>query len=304
MISCRRFSSRFVELIGKRRHHASRGLAFKDGGTEMPKAATNTSAALLGAGDPPAFTLVNPLGRAKVLLVCDHASRAVPAALADLGLADSELAKHVGWDIGAAALTHELSRRWDAPAVLSGYSRLVVDCNRVLGDPTSMPAVSDGIRVPANEGLPAEQAAARADACYWPYHAAVAAALDRFAAAGVAPAVISMHSFTPQMNGFDRPWHVGVLWDQDPRLSVPLIANLARLHGLTVGDNEPYSARGPHGFTLRHHVIPRGLPSVLLELRQDEVGTDAGVARYADYLETAFAPILADPALYRPALYL
>ena len=259
---------------------------------------------LLRAGDPAPFTVLNPLGRAKVLLVCDHASRAVPQALAGLGLSDSDLARHVGWDIGAAALTHELSRRWDAPAVLSGYSRLVVDCNRVLGEATSMPAVSDGIRVPANEDLPAGQADARAAECYWPYHGAVAAALDRFAAAGVAPAVISMHSFTPQMNGFDRPWEIGVLWDQDPRLAVPLIANLARLHGLTVGDNEPYSARDPHGFTLRHHVIPRGLPNVLLEMRQDEVGTEAGVLHYADYLETAFAPILADPALYRPALYL
>ena len=262
------------------------------------------STKLLRAGDPAPFTVLNPMGRAKVLLVCDHASRAVPQALAGLGLADSELAKHVGWDIGAAALTHELSRRWDAPSVLSGYSRLVVDCNRVLGEATSMPAVSDGILVPANQTLSPEQAAARADECYWPYHGAVAAALDRFAAAGVAPAVISMHSFTPQMSGFDRPWEIGVLWDQDPRLPVPLIANLARLHGLTVGDNEPYSARDPHGFTLRHHVIPRGLPNVLLEMRQDEVGTEAGVQRYADYLETAFAPILADPALYRPALYL
>ena len=262
------------------------------------------SARLLRPGDPAPFRVLNPLGRGKVLLLCDHASRAVPAALNGLGLADSDLVKHVGWDIGAAAVTEELSRRWDAPAVLSGYSRLVVDCNRALGDPTSMPAVSDGIRVPANQELSAEAAETRADECYWPYHGAVAAALDRFAAAGVAPAVISMHSFTPSMNGRDRPWHVGVLWDQDPRLAVPLIANLARLHGLTVGDNEPYSARDAHGFTLRHHVNPRGLPNVLLELRQDEVGDAAGVARYVDYLETAFAPILADAALYRPAMYL
>jgi predicted N-formylglutamate amidohydrolase len=262
------------------------------------------AAKFLRAGDPAPFTVLNPMGRAKVLLVCDHASRAVPQALDNLGLADSDLAKHVGWDIGAAALTQELSRRWDAPAVLSGYSRLVVDCNRVLGESTAMPAVSDGIAVPANAGLSDEQAAARANECYWPYHGAVAAALDRFAAAGVAPAVISVHSFTPHMNGADRPWQIGVLWDQDPRLPVPLIANLARLHGLMVGDNEPYSARDPHGFTLRHHVIPRGLPNVLLEMRQDEIGTDAGVQHYADCLETAFAPILADPALYRPALYL
>lgn len=270
----------------------------------MQDAEMSKPAKLLRAGDPAPFSVLNPLGRAKVLLVCDHASRAVPQALAGLGLSDSDLAKHIGWDIGAAALTAELSRRWDAPAILSGYSRLVVDCNRVLGEATSMPAVSDGIRVPGNEALSVADAAVRAEECYWPYHAAVAGALDRFAAAGVAPAVVSMHSFTPSMNGVERPWEVGVLWDQDPRLAVPLIANLARLHGLTVGDNEPYSARDPHGLTLRHHVQPRGLPNVLLEMRQDEVGTDAGVRRYADYLETAFAPILADPSLYRPAIYL
>ena len=159
---------------------------------------------LLQAGDPPPFTVLNPLGRAKILLICDHASRAVPQALDGLGLAEADLAKHVGWDIGAAALTLELSRRWDAPAVLSGYSRLVVDCNRTLGEPSSMPAVSDGIVVPANQGLSVDQAAVRAAECYWPYHGALAAALDRFAAAGVAPAVISMHSFTPRMNGVDR----------------------------------------------------------------------------------------------------
>ena len=274
----------------------------------MPEKTTVSDAdgrvSLLRMGDPSPFTVINPYGRAKVLLLCDHASRAVPNALDNLGLADADLAKHVGWDIGAAALTHELSRRWDAPAVLSGFSRLVVDCNRTLGEATSIPAVSDGISVPGNQELSPEQIEARATAYYWPYHGAVTAALDRFAAAGVAPAIISMHSFTPRMNGLERPWHVGVLWDRDPRLAVPLIANLARLHGLAVGDNEPYSARDPHGFTLRHHVNPRGLPNVLLEMRQDEVGTDEGVLRYADFLETAFAPILADPALYRPALYL
>jgi predicted N-formylglutamate amidohydrolase len=262
------------------------------------------AASLLSPGDPQPFSVINPHGRAKTLLVCDHAMSTVPAALHDLGVAEHDLARHIGWDIGAAAVTQWLAKLLDARAVLSGYSRLVIDCNRELGDPTSIPTVSDGLAVPGNQELGAGDKAARAEACYWPYHAAINEQLDRFAAEQVAPAVISIHSFTPVMNAVKRPWQIGVLWDKDPRIPVPLIAKLAALHGLEIGDNRPYSARAPEGFTLRHHAVPRGLPHVLIELRQDEVDTEKGVERYARYLEAALAPILDDPQLYRPAIYL
>ncbi len=250
----------------------------------------------------PVFERVNPTGAAKLLLLCDHAANIVPETLAGLGLGQSELERHVGWDIGAAAVTRLLAHLLDAPAILSVYSRLVVDCNRALDDPTAMPTVSDRLPIPGNQELSAADKAARAEAYYWPYHHAVAAALDEFARRGIAPAIVSIHSFTPRMNERDRPWQIGILWDRDPRMPVPLMAGLAAL-GLAVGDNVPYSARDPEGFTLRHHAVPRGLAHVLVELRQDEVADDAGAARYAKHLESALKPILADPDLYRPAYY-
>jgi len=261
-------------------------------------------AGLLGAGDPAPFIALNPDGRAGLLLVCDHAAQAVPEALGRLGLDEAVLARHIGWDIGAAAVTRLLAGRLGAPAVLSGYSRLVIDCNRTLDDPTSIPTISDGHVVPRNQELSAEHKRARAEACFWPYHRAIEAQLERALALGTAPAVISIHSFTPQMQGFDRPWHIGVLWENDPRLPVPLLAALAARDGLVVGDNEPYSGHDPEGFTLRHHAMPRGLPHVLIELRQDEIATEAGAERFAVHLDAALAPILADPLLYRPAIYL
>jgi predicted N-formylglutamate amidohydrolase len=199
-------------------------------------------------------------------------------------------------------MTRALAERFSAPAVLSGYSRLVIDCNRRPDDPTSIPAISDALPVPGNRSLSEEDRLARAEACFWPYQNAVGAMLERAAASGVTPVVLSIHSFTPRLNFYDRPWQIGILWDRDPRLAVPLIARLA-LHGLNVGDNQPYSGRDPEGFTLLHHAVPRGLPHVLIELRQDEIDTAAGAERFAEYLDRALQPLLADPQLYRPAFY-
>jgi predicted N-formylglutamate amidohydrolase len=261
-----------------------------------------TPAHLLGAGDPAPVTTHNAAGRAPLLVLCDHASNAVPASLAMLGLGPAALSRHIGWDIGAAAVARALAEMLDAPALISGFSRLVIDCNRSLADPTSIPAHSDGIAVPGNAGLGGADRLARAEACFRPYHHAIAARLDAFATGGIVPAIVSIHSFTPRMNGFDRPWQVGVLWDRDPRIPLPLIAALAG-QGLAVGDNEPYSARAPEGFTLRRHADARGLPHVLVEIRQDEIGEAAGAARYAALLAEALQPILADPLLYRTAFY-
>jgi len=159
-----------------------------------------------------------------VLLTCDHASNAVPRALGGLGLGEAALSDHIGWDIGAAAVTRPLARVLDAPAILSGYSRLVVDCHRDPGDPTSIPAVSDGVSIPGNRDLSPEARAARIAACFAPYHAAIAARLDGVLAGGRVPALLSIHSFTPVMQGVARPWHIGILWDKDPRIPLPLLA--------------------------------------------------------------------------------
>jgi predicted N-formylglutamate amidohydrolase len=228
---------------------------------------------LLVPGDPPPFSTYNEAGKAPLLLLCDHASKAVPKALGDLGISDEELSRHIGWDIGGLDAAIALARALDAPLLASGYSRLVIDCNRWPGGEGSTPEVSDGTPVPANRGLTQQQVDARAAACFWPYHRAVDAQLDRMTAGGRGIALLVMHSFTPEMNGFKRPWHVGVLWNDDPRLPQPLLAELRRDPALVVGDNEPYSAREPYEYTLTAHAQPRALPHCSLEVRQDLIAT-------------------------------
>jgi predicted N-formylglutamate amidohydrolase len=254
---------------------------------------------LLSAGDPAAFEIFNATGRAPILLICDHASNAVPGRLRRLGLDEEQMALHVAWDIGAAEVTRRLAVLLDAQAVLAGYSRLVIDCNRSLDDPTSVAGESDGIVVPGNFGLSPAARAARAEACFHPYHVAISGQLAGFAAAGIVPAVISIHSFTPVMRDFARPWHVGILWDKDRRLPVPLIAALAADPALVVGDNEPYSAREPAGHSVHTHAAAAGLPHTAIELRQDLIATPDGAGVWAAILAAALQPILARDDLYR-----
>lgn len=245
---------------------------------------------LLGPGEPGPWEEWRPSGPAfPVLLACDHASARVPARLRDLGLPATDLERHIALDIGAADLTRCLARILRVPAVLSGYSRLVVDCNRHLDDPSAFPATSDGSVIPGNHALSAEARAARADALYWPYHGAIARSLDEL---GPCPALLAVHSFTPQFGGVTRPWHVGVLWDQDDRLAGPLLGALRRDGAWCVGDNEPYSGRHPAGYTMDAHAESRGLPHVSLEVRQDLLATPEGVARWAALLASALRPIL------------
>jgi predicted N-formylglutamate amidohydrolase len=257
-----------------------------------------TAAALLGPGDPPALREMNPAGRAAMLILCDHASHAVPAALARLGLPDEVLRDHIGWDPGAAAIALRLAERFDAPALLSGYSRLVVDCNRYPHDPASIPEVSDGRAVPGNRGLPAAARAARIAALFDPYHAAIAARLDAFERRGVVPVVISVHSMTPRLAGQDRPWPVALSWRFDARLAPALIEAL-RAGGVATGDNEPYGLDPGEDYTIPEHAMRRGLPHLQVEFRQDLVGDDTGARHWADRFAGALAPLLADPRLAR-----
>jgi predicted N-formylglutamate amidohydrolase len=195
--------------------------------------------------------------------------------------------------------------------VLAVYSRLAVDLNRDLRDGSAYPALSGGVLVPANLGLSAAAKAARARALYEPYHWAVRDALDRaggrgapapasFAAASAAgaPVLVAVHSFTPTMHGLGRPWHVGVLWDKDPRLAVPLLAALRAQQGVVAGDNEPYSGRHPADYTIDHHAEPRGIAHASIEIRQDLIRDEAGQREWAERLAAALCPVLEDDALY------
>jgi predicted N-formylglutamate amidohydrolase len=229
---------------------------------------------LLQADEPAPVSLLNPHGEPALLLVCDHAGQRIPRALNGLGIPPSELDRHIGWDIGAAGVTRALAAALAAPAILQLYSRLVIDCNRRPGHPTSIAPVSDGTAIPANEGHPPPWRAQREAEIFAPYHEAIARHLTSHLAAGRRPAVIAIHSFTPVMNGIARPWQAGVLHNHDPRLA-HAVADLLRADGLTVGDNEPYALSDDSDYTIPVHAEQRGLLNLELEIRQDLIATAA-----------------------------
>jgi predicted N-formylglutamate amidohydrolase len=261
--------------------------------------AAHSNYPLIATGDPAPYSEFNPGGRACFLLVCDHASNLIPAGMARLGLHEDVTRRHIAWDIGAAELTRALARLFDAPALLAGYSRLVIDCNRALTDPSSIVAASDGEVIPGNRRLTSIERELRARSFFEPYHAAIALKLDELRRRKACPALISVHSFTPVMGSEQRPWHVGVLWDRDPRIAVPLLERLRKVEGLVVGDNLPYSGRHPADYTIARHAESARLPHVCLEIRQNELESEAGVARWARIFVEALGPILAEPALHR-----
>jgi predicted N-formylglutamate amidohydrolase len=259
---------------------------------------THSQWPLIGPGDPAPYTVYNADGKAPILLVCDHASNAFPAALNQLGLADWVLEKHVAMDIGAAEVTRRLADRLDAPAVLSGYSRLIIDPNRQLHDVSAFIQVSDGIAVPGNLDLDEKDKQERVDSFFLPYHEAINHQLDLFRARSVVPAFISIHTCTPVFNNVVRHCHIGVMWDEDERIPVPLISRLRENPELSIGDNEPYSGRHPHDFTIDHHAESIGLPCVGIEVRQDLVATEDGVRKWSDILADAFGSVLADTSIF------
>jgi predicted N-formylglutamate amidohydrolase len=253
---------------------------------------------LLGQDDPPPFCVIEVEPSRPVLLVCDHASNNIPSRLNGLGVSASGLATHLGHDIGAANVTRYLSAVLKLPAVMAGYSRLAVDCNRRLDDPSAFTVGDEGTVVSGNLALTHPEREMRANALYWPYHHAVRDQLAALESMAEAPALVTIHSFTPVLNGSARPWHIGILWDSDPRIPEALITALRNISGVLVGDNEPYSGKDPHDFTIDHHGEAEGLPHVSIEIRQDLIDTDAGVEKWGGRLAEALTPILDDPALY------
>jgi predicted N-formylglutamate amidohydrolase len=230
-----------------------------------------------------------------LILVCDHAGNALPSAYGTLGLPPAELERHIAYDIGARGVTERLAARLGAPAVLTHFSRLLIDCNRGEDDPTLVMRLSDGSIVPGNRTLASAERENRIARYYAPYHAAISTLIDRALAAGCVPALLSVHSFTPVWRERPRPWHAAVLWDRDPRLAVPLLAALRVDPALVVGDNEPYHG-ALAGDCMWRHGTRRGLPHALIEIRQDLIATPEGQAAWAERLATAMQGILAGPA--------
>lgn len=252
---------------------------------------------------PPAFETVDSHGDAAVLVICDHASATIPPALGDLGLAAPDRLSHIAWDIGAAEVARRLARRLSCPAVLAGISRLVIDCNRQPGDPSSIPARSCGVGIPGNHGVDEAEALDRAERWFWPYHTEIGNRIGQLWRHGTAPAMVAVHSFTPRINGGGaRPWHVGVLWNRDARMALPLLDALSARPGLVVGDNQPYSGREIN-YTLDTHAGAAGLANVSFEIRQDLVADAAGCERWAALLAEVLQPVLADPGIAHAQVY-
>jgi len=235
-----------------------------------------------------AFEAVPGGVHSQLLLLCDHASNALPPRFGTLGLDPALFATHIAYDIGAAMVTRALAAAYGAPALLGRWSRLLIDLNRGADDPTLVMMLSDGSIIPGNRDAGETEVAARIAEFHAPYHAAITRTLDRL---GADTAVISLHSFTPSWKTVPRKWEVGILYDRDTRLAAPLMTRLAEA-GFTVGDNEPYSG-ALEGDTLYRHGTLRNLPHVLIELRQDLIADEASAQGFALRLK----PIL-DVALH------
>jgi predicted N-formylglutamate amidohydrolase len=263
------------------------------------------TAAALKIADPalepfPVETIAGEVGSG-ALVLCDHASHAVPPELGDLGLPAAEFQRHIAYDIGAAAVTRALARHLNAPAILTRFSRLVIDPNRGRDDPTLVMRLSDGAVVPGNARVDEAEVQRRIARFYDPYDAAITAAIDRGLRAGEPPCIVTVHSYTPLWRGCPRPWHVGILWDADDRFAAPLLRGLCEEPGLVVGDNEPYDG-ALAGDTVDRHATRRGLANALIEIRQDLIATQEGAAEWAERFARLLGPLLADPALRQPRI--
>ena len=211
-----------------------------------------------------------------LLLTADHARRDVPCEYGSLGLEKSQFDRQIAYDIGVEELTRQLAKRLNAPAVMGGFSRLLIDPNRGEDDPTLIMQLSDGAVISGNYPLSADEREARVKRFYRPYHDAIASLSGRVAfTSGKAPFIVSIHSFTPHWKGKARPWHVGLLWDSDPRAVNPLLSMLRQDPDLIVGDNEPYDGALRNDAMYRH-AIANGYAHVLIEVRHDLIAVKSG----------------------------
>ncbi|TCQ07767.1 putative N-formylglutamate amidohydrolase [Rhizobium sp. PP-F2F-G36] len=250
------------------------------------------------ADEAPFEIIRGDMGRGLVLLG-DHATNRLPPRYGTLGLAESAFSRHIAYDIGVEPLIRGLAKRLNVPAVMSRYSRLLIDPNRGEDDPTLIMKISDGAIIAGNHPLSEAEAEARLEGYHRPYHRAVADTIAEVAqASGSTPLILSLHSFTPAWKGEPRPWHVTVLWDTDARAVLPLLAALREPGDVVVGDNEPYDG-ALRGDTLYRHCMETGMPHALIEVRQDEIGTPEGVAAWIDRLAPIFERLNARADLHR-----
>jgi len=243
-----------------------------------------SASAVLASDEPIAFEVIEDQRRSPFLLTCDHAGRRIPRSLGTLGLPDSELSRHIAWDLGAAEVTRLLARELGAFAILQRYSRLVIDCNRSLDVPSSIAVISEHTVIPGNQDLSAEHKAERARVIFQPYHQRILQEFERRERTAQPSVFIAMHSFTPTFKGVSRPWHVGMLYNRDVRLGRALGELLRRDSELVVGDNEPYSVSDLSDYGVVVYGERRGIPHVEIEIRQDLLADESGQEAWAKRL--------------------
>jgi predicted N-formylglutamate amidohydrolase len=248
----------------------------------------------IAAVEEDSYTILPGCADAGLVVLCDHAGNALPPDYGTLGLPADQLARHIAYDIGAAAVTRALATALDAPAVLTRYSRLLIDPNRGRDDPTQIMRLSDGAVIPGNRHLDEAEREKRGRLYYEPYHRAIAGVIDACIAGGTAPALLSIHSFTESWKTVARPWHVGVLWDEkDTRLAQPLLDRFFAEGDLIVGENEPYPGQY-EGDTLWQHGTSRNLANAIIEIRQDLIRDAQGQAQWGQRLSRIVGSILGD----------
>ena len=235
---------------------------------------------------PPVVSVLNATSLSPIILVCEHASNYIPPEYAGLGLSAAERHSHIAWDIGAEGVTRKLAQLLDAPAFIAGLSRLLIDGNRPIGAPTSIPELSERTVIPGNIGLTAQEKERRARRFFWPLHDELADFLDRRVETGPRPRLVAIHSFAPVFHGEARPWHAGVLFRRSAAWGGRLVAALRRPERPVVA-NEPYRIEDESDYLVPVHGEARGLEAVLIEIRQDLVASAKGQAAWAHHLAAA-----------------
>ncbi len=247
-------------------------------------ASDNPGYRLLAADEPPPFVEFGGNGRSNFVIVVDHASNRIPRRLGNLGLPQSELERHIGWDIGALSVARRVAAALGAHLIAQNYSRLVIDCNRDPAVATSIPTIGEFTEIPGNADLTAAEVAARRAEIFDPYHRTIRALLDERSAAGRPTILVAQHSMTDAFKGSRREMHAAVLYNRDRRFAGLVLDMLRRDANLTIGDNEPYFVSDETDYTVPRHAEARGLPHVEIELRQDLVGDATGQAEWAERL--------------------
>jgi predicted N-formylglutamate amidohydrolase len=239
---------------------------------------------VLSEADGECVGVERPHGKSPLLIICEHASPALPEQFGDLGLSQEALSSHIAWDPGALAVARGISSALDATLVYQRFSRLIYDCNRPPDAPGAMPEKSEIYAIPGNQNLTAEERLARTQALYIPFHDAVRRLLRERQARGQDTVIVTVHSFTPVYNGKERAVELGILHDADNRLAERMLASAADAPLYRTERNEPYGPQDGVTHTLILHGLSNGLRNVMIEIRNDLISDDAGQGVMADYL--------------------